>query len=199
MLTTVENASRLGPALGHFAATLGTGHTNLHQQRFCIMALWEPGTGLKLTEAAFTDDHVLAAQFTLFAAQLQRGRILRNHPVRFFQQLFKGFIKIGQGFFLFNLMGRNGIQFVFHASGIRNVNDIAEMTCQHIRHFDSQIRSHQFFAIPRHVAPGLDRLDNRRIGRRTADALFFHLLDQRSFCIMGRSFGKMLFAGQYLI
>ena len=68
MFATIEDAARFSPALRHLAAALGTGNADCYQQRFGIMALGETRAGLELTEPAFADDHVLAAQFTLFTA-----------------------------------------------------------------------------------------------------------------------------------
>ena len=68
MLTAVEHASCLGPPLCYRAPALGTGHADLHQQRFCVVALRETGTGLELAKAAFPDNHILAAYFTFFTA-----------------------------------------------------------------------------------------------------------------------------------
>ena len=68
MFAAIEDTAGPGTALGHFSAALGTGYADLHQQRFCIMTLGESGPGLELTEATFTNDHVLAAQFAFFTA-----------------------------------------------------------------------------------------------------------------------------------
>ena len=88
----------------------------------------------------------------------------------------------------------NLIQVSFHLGRILNVDDLPKVRSKKLHYLNAQLGSQQFFAFFDHITADLDRLNDRRIGGRTADAFIFHLFYQRSFCIMGRRFRKMLFA-----
>ena len=51
---------------------------------------------------------------------------------------------------------------------------------------------HQLALVDRHIFAVFERLQGRRVGRRPADAEFFHLLDERRFRIARRRLGRVL-------
>ena len=67
------------------------------------------------------------------------------------------------------------------------------MLGQETRHHAADVGRMKTFALELDVLAIEQGGDDRRIGRRTADAVFFERLDQRGFAVTRRRFGEMLF------
>ena len=67
---------------------------------------------------------------------------------------------------------------------------------QKIGNLETQFGRNEFALIPVDVLPALNGAQNRRIGGRPADAVFFQLLDQRRFGIARRRLGEFLLPGE---
>ena len=81
------------------------------------------------------------------------------------------------------------IEFVFHRRGEVIVDQAGKVLLEQSDDRERHPRRDQGTALLVHIAPVLDGLDDRRVGRRSADAEVFQRLDQRSLGEAGRRAG----------
>src|ERR1700683_5424975 len=84
------------------------------------------------------------------------------------------------------------VQLVFHARGETNVKDVLERFHQKISDLFAQQRGREAALILIHIFALDNRRDDRGVGRRPADALFFQIFYQRRFRVARRRLGKVL-------
>ena len=85
--------------------------------------------------------------------------------------------------------GGDLVEVVLHAGGERVVDLGREVALEELDHGERRPRRHERLALLPHVAAVLDRLHDRRVGRRPADAQLLQPLDQRRLGVAGRRLG----------
>ncbi len=88
---------------------------------------------------------------------------------------------------LFNL-----IQPLLHAGGKIDVDDLGKVLLHQVNNNKAQLRRGEGLFLPDHVTAADDGFNNRHIGARPADPLFFEGFDQRGIVVAGRWLGKVL-------
>ena len=166
----------------------------LHQ-RLGIFAVRESGTSQEFTETAHLDDHFPTAELADFVSFL----IGHLQPLAFHgnfcigQFLAETFVEFAQQSFPVLLTLFHGIQSGLHVGGKFHIDNIIEpLHHQSGNHF-TQSRGHQALVLLDDVIPVLNDRNGGCIGRRTANTLFFHGLDQGCLGISGRRLGEVLF------
>ena len=90
------------------------------------------------------------------------------------------------------------VEFVFHGGGEVVVHERVEVVFQQPDDGERHPGRHECVAADDDVAAVLDRLNDRRVGGRAADAEFFHLLHQRRFVVARRRVGGVAVGGDGL-
>ena len=84
------------------------------------------------------------------------------------------------------------VELMLHIRRELHVDHVVEVLDHKIRHDDAQGRRGQALVFFDYIFAVLDRCDDRRVGRRTADAAILHCLDQRRLGIARGRVGEML-------
>ena len=84
------------------------------------------------------------------------------------------------------------VELLFHVGGEFNTDDIGEAIHHQAVHHLAELRRRELFVGLNDVFAILNRGDDRRVGRRPADALFLHRTHQRRFRIACGRLGEVL-------
>ncbi len=87
---------------------------------------------------------------------------------------------------------RDLVEIAFHLRREGEIENLRKMLDEQVVHGGADFGRHETPFLLRDVAPRLNRLHDRRVRRGPADAVLFKRLDQRSFGVSRRRFGKML-------
>ncbi len=141
--------------------------------------------------AAFLAGHIgdfLIFRFIFFRFHIGGFQFLGEHVIETAHHLLIGGFAFG-----------DFIQPIFQIGSESHIDDAFEIFLQKLGHFETDVGGDELLAFLGHVAALLDGVENRRIGRRTADALFFQRLDEAGFGISGRRRSEVLFAFRFLV
>ena len=118
----IEDFAGLSLALDKLAAAFGAFHANLDENRLSITAVREAWAREELAEAAFADNHHLAAFIARNVGNLQGNLDMRNFFLRYLQILSKRIIEAVQYSLLRRLMLRDFVEVSLHLCGERNAD-----------------------------------------------------------------------------
>ena len=93
------------------------------------------------------------------------------------------------------LTGGDVVQLILHGGGEVVVDERGEVVLQQADHGERHPAGHESVAARHDVATVLDRLDDRRIRRRTTDTQVLHLLHQAGLGVAGRRVGRVTVRG----
>jgi len=159
-----------------------------------VAALRKAGTRHKLAVPPAFDHHGAAA----FFADLVGGDILHFDlfalHVLFggFQAFFKALVEIVHCFDPVRLTGFHNVQLFLHIGTECRVHDIGELFQHDLVHRAAQRGGFELFLLLFHIAAVHNGGNDRRIGGRAANTVFFQRMDQRCFSIVRRRLGEFL-------
>ena len=138
---------------------------------------------------------------TLFAL-LVRGLL---HPLDVLHVLFgileillEFLVEVGQGVGPLLFAFFDFVEFLFQTRGVLHIENVAEVFDQQIGDDQADFGRRKFAADFLHVLPLLNGGENRRVGRRAADAALFEFFHQRGFVVARRRLGEVLLGLQFL-
>ena len=180
------------PALNDAAAALWAFRPRLFKNRLRIPALGKTRAGQKLSVAPLLHYHHTAAQFARHIRNLYRHLHMADRLVRLFQGFFKWTVKIFQQAIFRKFPVGDLIQFGFHIRRKFHVDNIFKIFLQHIDDDKTQLRRMKLLIHANDITAGEDRFDDRRVGARPPNPLFFQRLDQRRLVVTRRRLREML-------
>ena len=167
----------------------------------CIAALREIDAGDELAIAAVAVYELTAALRTQFPGALQL--FLLHVVIGVLHQRIELIPEFLQLFDIVAFSAGDLIEMGLHVGRIHHIDDAAEKFLQLLIGQFSLLAGHEHLGaaaftrlFQRSIAACLQRIDDHRIGARTADALFLQLLDQARFTVTKRRFREMLLAFQ---
>ncbi len=192
ILAAVELSASMRLALDNRPTAFGALHASIHKQWHCIAAVRESGAGQELAETPLLDHHhaatFVAGNIRFFFRQFH----MPNGFIRLFQSHGKGVIKFFEQVIFFHLAFGDFIQLIFEVCRKLHIDNVLEVLFQHIHHHKAQFRGLEMLVNALDIAAGLNRLNNRRIGTRTANFLFLQSLNERSIVVTWRRFREVL-------
>ena len=91
-----------------------------------------------------------------------------------------------------DLAGLDFIELLFHLAGERHLKQLGQSLDQQIVDLTAEFGRNQRIFFAHHIVARLNCLENRSVGRRSADAVFLQLLNQRGFGKARRRFSELL-------
>ena len=183
--------------LDDLAAAFGTGDTGIAQERLCIAAVGEAGTGKKLAETSLLDHHhasaFIAGNIRDFIGNLDRA----DDIFRLFERFVKRHVEFAQQIVFVKRAVCDFIQLSLKICRELHIDNVLEIFFEHIRHDEAKFRRSKLFFAAFHIAALLDGLDDRRIGTRPTDPHLLQCLDDGRIVIARRGFGEVLFGLQF--
>ena len=85
------------------------------------------------------------------------------------------------------------VEFLLHVRGEGDVDHVGEVLDQLVGDHLAGVGGREALVLQRHVLPALDRVDDRGVGGRAADAQLLERLDQRRLAVAGRRLREVLF------
>ena len=112
-------------------------------------------------------------------------------------QLFgEGRIEVGDDLVPVGAVLFDAVEHVFHPGGEADVHDVGKVLAQKVGDAEGDLGGHHVLAFLSHIFAAGEHGDDGGIGRRPADALFFHRLDEGSIGIAQRGLGELLLGGE---
>ena len=189
-----KREAALGFQLNDIAAAFRAVNAGLDGNVLGVFAVRISGARQKLAESAGFDDHVLAALFADFI-----GHFVFDFDALPFEILlcllqccFKSVIETAQNLYVADFSVFNFIQLFFHVRGKFQIRNRLEFIDKQLGDALAERCRLEASAFLCHIIAFQNRRNGRRIGRRSADTLFFHRLDERCFSISCRRLGEML-------
>ena len=180
--------------LDYLSAADRAGRTSVLGQRLGVGALGEARAGQELTEASGLDDHLTSALLADYV-----GFLVRDLDARLIQVLLGLFERAGepviegvQQLHIGDLTGFDLVELVFHVGRKLIVCDRLELINQQTGHALAQRGRTQAAVFLADVVAVDDGSDGRRVGGRTANALFFHRADERCLGVACGGLGEVL-------
>src|SRR6202140_1206508 len=154
--------------------------------------------GIERTVLAPLYDQRRAAEFTLFVGGLLHTLDVFHMLLGVSEILGKLLVKLGERVVPCLLAFFNLVELFFQPRGVLEIENIFEILDQQIGDDQADLRGSELASNLLRVLPLLDRAQNRRIGRRPADAALLKLFDQRSFIEAWRRLGERLLGARGL-